>query len=163
MKRTAQGTDEKHAQHQQEQISHINAGSQNKEEVAEDTGRSQSQQIVQRRDQRQTTEQDIHRSHQHHHECPQTCQKQRQKEGNPERRQRRIVIEMFPRIRHKDLHRLIQSGAEGHQQTKQQRIDTVYVAEARPFQRLAPQHTNQPKAHEQSTDDNKIRYMRVAK
>ena len=91
---------------------------QNKEEITENTTGHQSQQIKDSCSGSQLPEQIIQYRQSDYQKQPDTQQENRENERYFERRQSRIEIEMFPRFRHKDLHRLIDCCTERHQQTE---------------------------------------------
>ena len=91
---------------------------QNKEEITENTTGHQSQQIKDSCSGSQLPEQIIQYRQSDYQKQPDTQQENRENERYFERRQSWIEIEMFPRFRHKDLHRLIDCCTERHQQTE---------------------------------------------
>lgn len=73
-----------------------------------------------------------------------------------------IEIEMFPRIRYKNLHGFVNRRTESHQQTEKQRIDTVNIIKVDQLQLLPAESTKQIDSDKQREDDHEIRSMRIA-
>lgn len=69
---------------------------------------------------------------------------------------------MLPGIRKKHLHRFIDSGTKSHQQTKEQRINTIDVIKIDHLQLLTTESPKQISTHKQGKDNDKIRSMRIA-
>ncbi len=145
-----------------EQVPHADLRGQYEEEIAEDAAHRQPQQIEQGDRRRQLPEQVVEHRQQHHDKQPDARQKHRQDQWHAQGRKRGIEVEMFPRLGHEDLHRLVHRGAERHQQAEQQRIDAVDIIKVDHLQLLAAEQPEQPYAREQGEDNDEIRSMRVA-
>ena len=68
---------------------------------------------------------------------------------------------MFPRIRHKNLHRFVNRRTESHQQAKKQRIDTVNIIKIDQLQLLPAESAKQIDPDKQREDNHEIRSMRI--
>ena len=68
---------------------------------------------------------------------------------------------MFPRIRHKNLHRFVNRRTESHQQAKKQRIDTVNIIKIDQLQLLPAESAKQIDSNKQREDNHEIRSMRI--
>ncbi len=147
---------------QQEKVADIDVRRQDKEKVAEDAARHQSQHVENGSRRGELAEQGFEHRQSDNEEQPDAEQEQRKDERHFERRQGGVEVKMFPSVGHKHLHRFVHRSAERQQQTEEQRIYAVDIVEIDHAQLLFAKSAKQVNTDKQGENNDEIRGVRIA-